>query len=179
MSLIVARTASAAGTRALAAEVAPIAAAGDIVVLAGDLGAGKTVWVQGFADGLGVRDAVTSPTFTLVHPYQGDRLRLLHADLYRLDLLSEVIDLGLTEQLDDDAVACIEWGDLAEAALPPDFLEVHLAADTNGTNGTNDTNDSSDDERTLTFRLVGPRWAARQDALNRALAPWLDQRDRQ
>jgi tRNA threonylcarbamoyl adenosine modification protein YjeE len=98
---LAARTRSAAATRALAAEVAQVVAAGDIVLLAGELGTGKTVWVQGFSRGLGVTEQVTSPTFTLVRPYQGTTLQLLHADVYRLDHLSEVVDLGLVEQLDD------------------------------------------------------------------------------
>lgn len=161
--VLTARTASPAETRDLAARLAALCEAGDIVVLAGELGSGKTVWVQGFARGLGVEDAVTSPTFTLVRPHQGRRLRLLHADVYRLDRLDEVIDLGLVEQLDDRSVACIEWGDLAEPALPKDFLEVRLEHDDR----------DGDDERTLTMRAVGPRWAARLESIRTALAPWL------
>lgn len=158
---LVARTKSVDDTRALAAEVAPLARAGDIVLLSGDLGAGKTAFTQGFAKGLGVAEAVTSPTFTLVRPYQG-RLRLLHADVYRLDRLQEVVDLGLVEQLDDQAaVACVEWGDLAEPALPADFLEVQLSYT------------DAEDERILRFRCVGPAWAARLSALERALSRWL------
>lgn len=161
--VLTARTASADQTRELASRVAALCEAGDIVVLAGELGSGKTVWVQGFARGLGVDDAVTSPTFTLVRPHRGQRLQLLHADVYRLDRLAEVIDLGLMEQLDDRSVACIEWGDLAEPVLPKDFLEVRLEhADGDG-----------DDDRTVTLRAVGPRWAARLEAVRAALAPWL------
>jgi tRNA threonylcarbamoyladenosine biosynthesis protein TsaE len=160
-----ARTKSVDDTRALAAELAPLARAGDIIVLAGDLGTGKTAFTQGFARGLGVTDAVTSPTFTLVHPYQG-RLRLLHADVYRLDRLHEVVDLGLVEQLDDHAaVACIEWGDLAEPVLPADFLEVRL--------GYCEGDEGTDDERTVAFRIVGPGWAPRRVALERAVSRWL------
>lgn len=160
MSELRARTASARETRELAAAVAGIARRGDIFVLAGDLGTGKTMWVKGFAVGLGVTEPVTSPTFTLVRPYQGTSLALLHADIYRLDRLSEVVDLGLVEQLDDRAVACIEWGDLAEPALPADFLEIRLEPG------------DTDDERALTFRAVGARWAARLDDLRAVLGPW-------
>ena len=96
---LVAFTESAAATRDLAAVVAGLCAAGDIVALAGELGSGKTVWVQGFARGLGVEEPVTSPTFTLVRPYRGHKLLLVHADLYRLDRLSEVVDLALFEEL--------------------------------------------------------------------------------
>jgi tRNA threonylcarbamoyladenosine biosynthesis protein TsaE len=142
--------------------VAGLVGKGDIIVLAGDLGTGKTVWVQGFAAGLGVVEQVTSPTFTLVRPYQGKRLTLLHADLYRLELLSEVVDLGLVQQLDDGGVACIEWGDLGEPALPNDFLEVRLELD-------------GEDARLVVFRPVGTAWTARLDALRGAVNEWLDE----
>ena len=157
---LVARTTSPEATRALASEVAGLVRAGDIVVLAGDLGAGKTVWVQGFARGLGVDEQVTSPTFTLVRPYRGRALTLLHADVYRLDRLSEMADLDLLDQLDGRAVACIEWGDLAAPILPADLLEVRLDFG------------SDDDERTVAFRPVGTGWARRADDLERLLSPW-------
>ena len=166
------RTTSAEATRALAAEVAGLAEPGDIVVLAGELGTGKTVWVQGFAHGLGVTDQVTSPTFTLVRPYLGRHLQLLHVDVYRVDHLSEVVDLGLLEQLDErprspgvvGTVACIEWGDLAEPVLPADFLEVRLELG------------AGEDERTVHLRPVGARWAARVEGLKGALSPWSGRR---
>ena len=154
-------TSSAEETRALAAAVAAVVRAGDILVLAGELGTGKTVWAQGFARGLGVDEPVTSPTFTLVRPYQGRSLTLLHADMYRLDRLSEMADLGLVEQLDGRAVAVIEWGDLAAPVLPADLLEVRLVAG------------ADDDERTISFRAVGTGWAARLDELTVAVSAWL------
>lgn len=155
-----ARTATADATRALAAEVAPLSGPGDIILLAGELGTGKTVWVQGFALGLGVTEPVTSPTFTLVRPYRGERLHLLHVDAYRLDHLSEFADLGVVEQLDGRVVACIEWGDLVQPALPADFLEVRLEYG------------DGDDDRSLTLRPVGPNWVPRSDTLVEALSPW-------
>ncbi len=159
-------TTAADATRAMAAEVAGLVEPSDIILLVGELGTGKTVFVQGFARGLGVTEAVTSPTFTLVRPYAGARLQLLHADVYRLDHLSEVVDLGLVEQLDDRTVACIEWGDLAAPALPPDFLEVRFElVDA-------DADADADDERSLTLRTVGARWAARAEQLRQAVAPW-------
>jgi tRNA threonylcarbamoyladenosine biosynthesis protein TsaE len=158
---VLTRTASADATRALASEVAGVARAGDIIVLAGDLGTGKTVWVQGFARGMGVDEQVTSPTFTLVRPYRGRALTLLHADLYRLDRLSEMADLDLIDQLDGRAVACIEWGDLATPVLPADLLEVRLDFG------------QEDDERTLAFQPVGSGWARRSEELTRAVSPWL------
>jgi tRNA threonylcarbamoyladenosine biosynthesis protein TsaE len=168
VTAIAARTDSPDATRALAAAVAGLSEPGDIVLLAGDLGTGKTAWVQGFASGLGVTDQVTSPTFTLVRPHLGSRLQLLHVDLYRLDHLSEVLDLGLLEQLDErprgpgmvGTVACIEWGDLAEPAFPADFLEVRLELG------------EDEDERLIRLRAVGRRWGARMEGLRTALSPW-------
>jgi tRNA threonylcarbamoyladenosine biosynthesis protein TsaE len=160
-NVLVARTKSVDDTRALAAELAVLTRAGDIVLLAGDLGAGKTAFTQGLARGLGVTEAVTSPTFTLLRPYEG-RLRLLHADIYRLDHLRDVVDLGLIEQLDDrDSVCCIEWGDLAEPVLPADFLEVRLEYV------------EADDERQISLRPVGAAWFARRTAVAAALGRWL------
>jgi tRNA threonylcarbamoyladenosine biosynthesis protein TsaE len=158
--LVLARSHSPAATRELAAAVAGLVGPGDIVLLAGELGTGKTVWAQGFAAALGVEEQVTSPTFTLVRPYRGTRLQLLHADVYRLDNLSEVVDLGLLEQLDGAVVACIEWGDLAEPALPADFVEVRF--------------DFGDDEeeRLIAVRPVGARWLARLPQLRDALSKW-------
>lgn len=120
-------TSSAAATRSVAAEVARLARGGDLILLIGDLGAGKTVFAQGFATGIGVEDRVTSPTFALVQSYDGD-LIMNHLDVYRIAHPSEVADLGLSELLDDDAVTLIEWGDMITAHLPNDFLEVHLLA---------------------------------------------------
>jgi tRNA threonylcarbamoyladenosine biosynthesis protein TsaE len=153
-------TSSPDATRALAAEVAHLARAGDIFVLAGDLGSGKTVWVQGFARGLGVDEPVTSPTFTLLRPYRGHGLTLLHADLYRLESLSEVDDLDLLEQLDGRAVACIEWGELATPVLPPSLLELRFDFG------------AGDEERTIAFRPVGAAWAQRAGDLAKVLSPW-------
>lgn len=152
-------TKSADDTRQLAAEIATLVAPGDIIVLAGDLGAGKTTFVQGLGKALGVTEQITSPTFTLVRPYEG-RLRLVHADIYRLDRLQEVVDLGLMEQVDDNAVACIEWGDLAEPVLPADFLEVRL-----GYTGV-------DEQRLAWLRTVGRAWCDRRGPLERLLARW-------
>jgi tRNA threonylcarbamoyladenosine biosynthesis protein TsaE len=157
---LLAITSSPDATRALGAEVAALARAGDIFVLAGELGTGKTVFVQGFARGLGVDEPVTSPTFILVRPYRGRRLTLLHADLYRLEELNEVNDLDLLEQLEGRAVACIEWGEFARPVLPANLLEVRFDFG------------AGDDERTLAFRPVGAGWAARADELAKLVSPW-------
>lgn len=111
-------------TRALGAAVAGVARPGDVVALTGELGAGKTCFVQGAAAALGVADRVTSPTFVLVRMYAG-RLPVVHCDVYRLDQLQDVLDLG-DEVMAPDALTFIEWGDAVAALLPEDHLEVEL-----------------------------------------------------
>jgi tRNA threonylcarbamoyladenosine biosynthesis protein TsaE len=104
-------TRSEAETAAAARDVAARLGAGDVVLLFGDLGAGKTAFVKGIAEGLGVPgDQVSSPTFTLVQEYRGGRLPLFHVDLYRLDDPREVDDLGLDE-IAADGVLAIEWAE--------------------------------------------------------------------
>jgi len=157
--VIKARTTSVDETRSLAAELAPLAKPGDLMLLAGDLGAGKTAFVQGFARGLGIVEPVTSPAFVLARGYEG-RLPLLHLDVYRLEHLQELHDLGISELLDDGAVTVIEWGDVVASALPADFLEVRMSPG------------DGDDERELSFRWVGSSWPNRVAGLRRAIAAW-------
>jgi tRNA threonylcarbamoyladenosine biosynthesis protein TsaE len=162
-------------TRRLAAALARICHPGDVVVLAGGLGAGKTTFAQGFARGLGVADPVTSPTFTLVreHPvadggatHRGVR-RLLHADLYRLDSLAEVVDLGLLEQVEEGAVALVEWGDVAVPVLGDEVLTVELRRPSTGHD---DDRGGGDEPRQVRIRGQGPGWAARRDMVAELLA---------
>ena len=156
---VVASTSSVDQTRDLAAALSSLARPGDVLVLAGDLGAGKTAFVQGFGRGLEVPDRITSPTFTLVHVYEG-RLPVHHLDVYRLEQLSEALDLGLPEMLDDGGVVLIEWGDAILPVLPLDFLEVRV------------TFGPGDDDRYHAFRAVGPAWALRADAVGGVVSPW-------
>jgi tRNA threonylcarbamoyladenosine biosynthesis protein TsaE len=132
-------TASVEATRELAARLAPLCRAGDIVLLIGDLGAGKTAFAQGFARGLGVTGPVTSPTFALVRQYNGGPSSpvrtLIHADIYRTESLAEVEDLALAELVEDDAVAVVEWGNLAAPALGQSALDVTLVADQDDAEG--------------------------------------------
>jgi tRNA threonylcarbamoyladenosine biosynthesis protein TsaE len=158
--MIIAFTSSAKESSLLAASIAELVRAGDLVLLAGDLGAGKTTFAQGFGAALGVSERITSPTFMLVNQYSG-RLELNHLDVYRLDQVTEVLDLGLAEMLDDGGVTIIEWGDTIIPALPADYLEVRLRLG------------EGDDDRVVEIHLVGPRWSARTRALTTALRPWL------
>ncbi|HJT37411.1 MAG TPA: tRNA (adenosine(37)-N6)-threonylcarbamoyltransferase complex ATPase subunit type 1 TsaE [Actinomycetota bacterium] len=112
-------------TREIASTLASGLAGGDVVVLAGDLGAGKTTFVQGAAAALGVRAHVTSPSFVLVREYAG-RARVVHVDVYRLTSLQEVIDLGYEELFAPDAITFVEWGDAVDAVLPDERLEVDI-----------------------------------------------------
>lgn len=136
-------------TRALAAALGELSRPGDLLVLVGDLGAGKTAFVQGFGQGLGVREPITSPTFALVQSYRG-RLDLHHLDAYRLEQVNEALDLNLAEMLDDDAVVVVEWGDTIAPVLPHDYLEVRMGYAEGGV-----------DQRDLRFVPVGPRWSVR------------------
>ena len=125
--MIEARTHEVAQTEALAAVIASISRPGDLLVLVGDLGAGKTAFTRGFAAALGVVGAVTSPTFTLANEYVG-RVRVHHLDAYRIEHLDEVRDLALHELLDGDAVTLIEWGDTIAAAQAQAYRAVDAIA---------------------------------------------------
>ena len=154
---------SAVDTRRIAAAVAQLARTGDVIVLTGEMGSGKTVFAQGFGQEIGVDEPITSPTFTLVHSYDTGRLALHHADLYRLDRLSEVADLDLGELVENDGILLVEWGE-ATAELLDDHLEIIF--DRPG------ENDADDQQRRLTIRPVGSAWSSRWSKLETALTPW-------
>jgi tRNA threonylcarbamoyladenosine biosynthesis protein TsaE len=158
---ILARTTGPEQTRELAGSLAGLASGGDVLLLRGDLGAGKTVFVQGYGRTLGIEDPITSPTFTLANQYHGD-LDVHHLDAYRLEQLAEVIDLGLFDLLDDESVVLVEWGDVVAPVLAADYLEVTLRFG------------ETDDERRLALEPVGERWMARRTRLAEAVAPWGD-----
>jgi tRNA threonylcarbamoyladenosine biosynthesis protein TsaE len=139
---------SAAATRELGRRLAELLRAGDVVILSGELGAGKTTFVQGVGAGLGVRGAVTSPTFVIsrVHPATLGRPALVHVDAYRLGGEADLDDLDL-DAYTDRAVTLVEWGDGLAEALSPDRLRVHFARDVLG-----------DDDRRVTVTPTGSRW---------------------
>ena len=132
-------TTSAPETCRLGAALARVLRPGDVVLLCGELGAGKTTLVQGLAGALGVEEQVTSPTFTLVRPYACGAPRsaqnptalrvLLHADLYRLERSRELADLALGELVEEEAAAVVEWGEVADAELADQAFRVELSVD--------------------------------------------------
>ena len=112
-------------TQALGEELGARLGPGAVVACVGELGAGKTCFLQGVARGLGVTTAVTSPTFVLVNVYRG-RLPVYHLDAYRTDSLLEVVDLGLEEMLDGEGVTLIEWADKVGPLLPARAIVVRI-----------------------------------------------------
>jgi tRNA threonylcarbamoyladenosine biosynthesis protein TsaE len=155
------RTATAEDTRAVGQALAALFRPRDAVALTGELGAGKTTLVQGIARGLGVTDQVVSPTFTLVREYRGAELEIAHVDIYRLERVQDVMDLGLDELGDGEALLLVEWGDAVEALLPLDHLTIELG-----------TTPTDTDERSIVVTPIGPSWDARTDQLSVALARW-------
>ena len=112
-------------TQAIGIALGQVAKPGDLLLLCGDLGSGKTCLVQGIARGLGIQEPVRSPTFVLVTEHRG-RLDLYHMDLYRLDDIREVEDLGLDEYLEGEGICAVEWADKALPFFPGDHLKVEL-----------------------------------------------------
>jgi tRNA threonylcarbamoyladenosine biosynthesis protein TsaE len=113
-------------TRFIAARLARGLAAGSVIRLVGDLGAGKTEFVKGLAKGLDCEDAVTSPTFTLIHEYIGGRLPLFHMDLYRLDEEAELDEIGFEDYLKAGGICAIEWGDKFPGRMPRESVQIVL-----------------------------------------------------
>jgi tRNA threonylcarbamoyladenosine biosynthesis protein TsaE len=146
-------------TRSLGRALAALLESGDVVSLTGDLGAGKTTLVQGVAAGLDVRQPVLSPTFTLVREYEG-RHHVVHLDVYRLDRIQDVLDLGFHEMVGEGGVVLIEWGDAIETLLPEDHLQVELTLAPDG------------QARRIDLSGSGSSWAVRWDRLAQATEGW-------
>lgn len=151
-------------TRILGASLAPVLLPGDVISLNGDLGAGKTVFVQGLATALGTSRRVTSPAFTIVHEYDA-RWPILHIDVYRLSSYQEVIDLGFEELIDPNAILIVEWGEAVAPLLPRRFLEIVMRTPANST---------SDDEREMRFRPRGGEWPRKLEAMRVTAETLLD-----
>lgn len=131
MATLIIHAASAAATQACGRALAPLLQPGDVLVLSGDLGAGKTQFTKGVAEGLGVAEPVTSPTFNMLLVHEG-RLPLYHFDLYRLDHAGQLEDLDYFGTLEADGVSVVEWGDRFAEAAPGDgvLIELHIESDT-------------------------------------------------
>ena len=126
------QTTSTEATKQLATTLAPYLRAGDVIVLNGDLGAGKTQFVQGVAAGLGIGGPVTSPTFNILLSYMDGKLPLFHFDLYRLDASDQLEDIGYYETVDGLGATFIEWGDKFPDALPYGYLQIDITVNENG-----------------------------------------------
>lgn len=128
-------TTTSRATKQLAATLATHLRPDDVVVLIGDLGAGKTQFVQGVADGLGINAQVTSPTFNIQISYEGGRLPLHHFDLYRLEQEEELDDIGFYDTIESGGVSFLEWGDKFPGALPYSYLEIEIRKDDENPDG--------------------------------------------
>ncbi|MDQ3646500.1 MAG: tRNA (adenosine(37)-N6)-threonylcarbamoyltransferase complex ATPase subunit type 1 TsaE [Actinomycetota bacterium] len=142
-------------TRIVGAALGPVVVPGDVISLNGDLGAGKTVLVQGLVTSLGVSGRVTSPTFTIVQEFDA-RYPIVHLDVYRLNSFQELLDLGFEELLDPGAILLVEWGEAVAPLLPRRYLQVELrqAADPD-----------AEQEREITFRPRGDEWWRKLEAM--------------
>ena len=154
------RTGSAQETRDVGCAISRSLRKRDAVILTGELGAGKTTLVQGVARGLDIDDPIVSPTFTLVREYEG-RLPVAHVDVYRLERVQEVVELGLEELGAGEGILLVEWGDVIEELLPADRLRIELTVA-----------DETDDRR-IAVSAEGWSWADRWPDLEAALTPWV------
>lgn len=155
------RTTSAEETREVGEVFASLLRARDAVVLTGELGAGKTTFAQGVARGLGIEEQVSSPTFTLIKEYSGI-LDLAHVDVYRLDMVQDVVDLGLEELGGGDDVLLVEWGDTIEELLPEERLRVELMTD----------DAAGESVRAISISATGVGWSDRFAEMEAAMLPW-------
>jgi tRNA threonylcarbamoyladenosine biosynthesis protein TsaE len=140
---LVLQSKSADETKRIGARIGTLLQAGDVLLLEGDLGSGKTTLTQGIGEALAAAEPVKSPTFVLMNEYHG-RLTIYHADLYRLNDPGEVVDLAL-EEVASDGVLIVEWPDRAPREMPPEHLLLHLE-------------ETSEDERTITIAARGERY---------------------
>lgn len=113
-------------TRALGALLAKQLQPGDVLLLLGDLGAGKSEMTRGIAEGLGIQATVTSPSFTILNVYEDGRVPLYHFDWYRLESSEELYEMGMDEYLGGDGVAVVEWPSQCPDAVPESYLEVNI-----------------------------------------------------
>jgi len=135
-------------TENLGAKIADLLKAGDVIVLNGDLGVGKTTLTRGIARGLGIKRNVKSPTFTLIREYQDGRVPLYHMDAYRLES-SPNEDLGFDEYFEGDGITIVEWPQFIKDEIPEEHISINITR-------------LSDDERQVVFKLHGQKYAERK-----------------
>ena len=122
-------TNSAEETFAFGKKIGEMAKPGQIYTMIGDLGVGKTVFTQGFAAGLGIAEAVSSPTFTIVQEYDGEKMPFYHFDVYRIGDVEEMDEIGFEDYVYGDGVCLIEWAELIREILPEDFVSILIEKD--------------------------------------------------
>lgn len=135
-------TTSAKETRALGARLATILRPGDVLLLFGDMGAGKSELTRGIASGLGIDGPVSSPSFTILQVYEDGRVPLYHFDWYRMESVEELYELGMEEYLGGDGIAVVEWPTRCPEAVPESYLEITFTP-------------LGEDTREITWRSVG------------------------
>lgn len=113
-------------TREFGLELAAAASAGQIIALTGGLGTGKTTLTKAIGEGLGIKAMITSPTYTIIHEYQGGRLPLYHFDVYRIDGADDMYELGFEEYFYGGGLTVVEWADRIPELLPPDALRIKI-----------------------------------------------------
>lgn len=149
---------SVAETESIAGVLGRYLVAGDIIVLTGELGGGKTAFVRGATRSLGSSDLVTSPTFAIVQEYDAT-INIVHIDCYRIDRVQELHDIGFSEMLDDGSIAFIEWGELAKPLLPSTFMTIVF------------TLGVEESDRNIAFELHGD-WSGRPADIESAFEQW-------
>jgi len=160
-------------TAAVAGAIAQVCRGGDLLLLVGDLGAGKTVFAKGFAAALGVSEQVTSPTFTLVQQYPVDRgavREVVHADVYRLSSAEEMDDLAIGELVEDGGVGLVEWGDRAVGVLGPEHLRVEILPVAAPRGGSRAPVMDTGEHRLIRLVGQGDAWADRRRGVEDAIA---------
>jgi len=152
---------SASFTARLGNEFSPFLDFGDIIILTGDLGGGKTTFIGGIASGLGIKEAISSPSFTLINEYGLDGKKFIHADLYRLEGLRDISGIGIDDYLyDDNNIVCIEWGDKLWGYLSKDYLNIdfNYAWD-------------SQERRKIIFKSANKYWDRKLGRFNKIINP--------
>jgi tRNA threonylcarbamoyladenosine biosynthesis protein TsaE len=142
-------------------KLASFLKAGDLLLFSGELGGGKTTFISGIAQGLGVSGDLSSPSFTILNQYDAGRLKLIHIDLYRLDGLVEFENIGLDEYIyDKSCISCIEWGEKAKDFVKKDYLMLDFEYI---------LDDESIDKRKIMLKAESPEWGKRLKQIEKAL----------